>query len=178
MKSLNRSQQNLLKTFHLISAGIWMTGVIILMLMPLISKNITIGDELYMYDRIYHFIDINILTPAAVFTLITGLIFSVFTKWGFFKHGWLIYKWAITVVIILTGTFYLGPMVTNMLEVSNVQRISALGDPYYQTGLVIGFWASIINSILLIIAVVVSVYKPWKNISKSIQIKQGKNNEG
>ncbi len=146
-----------------------MTGVVTLMLMPFISKNITIGDELYMYDRIYLFIDMKILTPAAVFTLITGLIFSVFTKWGFFKHGWLIYKWTITICIIVAGTFYLGPMTTEMLNISDVKRIAALEDPYYQSGLITGLWASIINTTLLIIAVAVSVYKPWKNIYKSNQ---------
>lgn len=166
MKTLNHAQQKLLKSFHLISASIWMTGVVTLTLMPFVSKNITMGDELYMYDRIYHFIDMNILTPAAIFTLITGLIYSVFTKWGFFKHGWLIYKWITTLAIILTGTFYLGPMVTKMLEIVDIKRIAALEDPYYAAGLTIGSWASILNAILLITAVVVSVYKPWKNIKK------------
>lgn len=155
-----------------------MTGVIILTLMPFVSKNITSGDELYMYDRIYHFIDMMILTPAAILTLISGLIFSIFTKWGFFKHGWLIYKWAITIVIIVTGTIYLGPMVTEMLNISDIKRIAALEDPYYQSGLITGLWASITNTTLLIIAVAVSVYKPWRNIKKSVQIKKGHNNEG
>lgn len=167
MKPINRSQQNLLKVLHIISASVWLTGVVILALMPFISKKITLGDELYMYNLIYHFIDIKVLTPAAIFTLITGLIFSVFTKWGFFKHGWLIYKWGITAVIILTGTFYLGPMVTNMLSITDIKRIVSLKDPYYQMGTAVGLWASIVNTILLIIAVVVSVYKPWKNIKKS-----------
>jgi hypothetical protein len=45
MKTLNRSQQNLLKTFHLISVSMWMTCVVILTLMPFISRNINTGDE-------------------------------------------------------------------------------------------------------------------------------------
>jgi hypothetical protein len=130
-----------------------------------------------MYDCIYHFIDMKILTPAAVVTLITGLIYSIFTKWGFFKHGWLIYKWIITIAIIVTGTFYLGPMVSNMLDIVDIKRFAALEDPYYQSGLFTGMWASIINTTLLIIAVVVSVYKPWKNIRKSVLTKTGKSNE-
>ena len=166
MKPLSRSQQNLLKVLHIFSASVWLTGVVILAVLPFVSNNITSGDELYMYNVIYHFIDIKVLTPAAIFTLITGLIFSVFTKWGFFKHGWLIYKWVITAVIILTGTFYLGPMVTNMLSITDNQRIVSLEDPYYQMGTKIGLWASIVNTILLTIAVVVSVYKPWKNTKK------------
>jgi uncharacterized membrane protein len=166
MKTLNRSQQNFLKTIHLISASTWMTCIIVITLMPHIAKSITNGDELYMYNRIFHFIDMKMVTPAAVTTLITGLIYSIFTKWGFFKHGWLIYKWVITLGLILVGTFYLGPMVTNMLEISEIKRIAALEDPYYQYGLAVGSWVSILNTSLLIIAVIVSVYKPWKNVKK------------
>jgi uncharacterized membrane protein len=90
MKKLSVSQQKILKVIHLISMGIWLTGVIILTLLPIISRKITNGDELYMYNNIYHFIDMFILTPAAILTLITGIIYSVFTKWGFFRRGWII----------------------------------------------------------------------------------------
>lgn len=166
MKTLNRSQQNLLKTFHLIASSIWMVCVITMTLLPYIAKDITNGDELYMYNLIYHFIDIYIVTPAAIVTLITGLIYSIYTKWGFFKHGWLIYKWIVTFVVIIAGTFYLGPMVTEMLEITNIKRIEALNDPYYQYGVTVGIWSSIFITTSLIIAVVVSVYKPWKNIGK------------
>lgn len=166
MKKLNVSQQKLLKAIHLISVSVWMSSVIILMLLPVIAKKITLGDELYMYNIVYYFIDMFLLTPAAIVTLLTGLIYSVFTKWGFFRHGWIIYKWIITLLIIITGTFYLGPMVTIMLEIADIKRIAALQDQYYIQGEVVGLCAAIINSLLLIIAVFFSVYKPWKNIRK------------
>ena len=166
MKKLTVSQQKILKTIHLISVSLWLSSVVILMLLPIISRNITLGDELYMYNLAYHFIDMFILTPAAIFTLLTGLIYSLFTKWGFFRHGWIVYKWAATLLIIITGTFYLGPMVTKLLEITDVQRIAALQDQYYIQGEVVGLYAAIINSSLLVIAVFFSVYKPWKNIIK------------
>ncbi len=107
-----------------------------------------------------------VLTPAAVVTLLTGIVYSLFTKWGFFKHGWLVYKWIATEAIILTGTFYLGPMVTKMLAITDLQRLDALNDPYYMQGVTIGIWAAIINTILLLVAVFFSVYKPWKNMKR------------
>ena len=166
MKTLNQSQQKFLKTIHLISVSLWLSSVLTLALLPIISKKINSGDEVYMYNLAYHFIDMYILTPAAIFTLLTGLIYSIFTKWGFFRHGWIIYKWIVTLVIIITGTFYLGPMVTKLLEISDVKRIVALQDQYYMQGEIIGLYAAIINSALLIIAMFFSVYKPWKNIRK------------
>lgn len=168
MQKLTISHQKLLKSVHLIAVSIWLSSVITLMLLPIISKKLSSGDEVYMYNLAYHFIDMAILTPAAIITLITGLIYSLFTKWGFFRHGWLVYKWIVTLVIIITGTVYLGPMVTNLLEISDVKRIGALQDQYYLRGQLIGLLAAIINSSLLTIAVIFSVYKPWKNIRKQL----------
>ena len=119
-----------------------------------------------MYNVIYHFIDMFVLTPAAVATLLTGLIYSIFTKWGFIKHGWIVYKWIVTLLLVIVGTFYLGPMVTKLLGIADVKRFAALQDQYYRHGGYIGIWAGIINSSLLIIAVIFSVYKPWKNLIK------------
>lgn len=166
MKELTLSNQKFLKVIHLISTSIWFSSVITLMLLPIISKKITTGDEIYMYNLVYYFIDMFILTLAAILTLLTGLIYSLFTKWGFIRHGWILYKWVITLLIIIIGTFYLGPMVEKLLEISEVQRIEALQDQYYIRGEIIGIYAAIINSVLLFIAVFVSVYKPWKNIKK------------
>ena len=165
-KRMTVSQQKLLKVFHLLFAGIWFSCVILITLLPLISIKLTTGDELYMYNVIYHFIDMFVLTPAAVATLLTGLIYSIFTKWGFIKHGWIVYKWIVTLLLIIVGTFYLGPMVTKILGIADVKRFAALQDQYYQHGGYIGIWAGIINSSLLIIAVIFSVYKPWKNLIK------------
>ncbi len=166
MQKLTMSQQRLLKSIHLISVSLWLSSVVTLMLLPIISKKITLGDEIYMYNLAYHFIDMFILTPAAILTLLTGLIYSIFTKWGFFRHGWIIYKWIVTFVLIIAGTFYLGPMTTKLLEISDIKRIAALQDQFYIHGVVIGLYVSIINSLLLIIAMVFSVYKPWGNIKK------------
>jgi len=166
MKKLTISQQKPLKAIHLISVSLWLSSVVTLMLLPIVSKNITLGDELYMYNLAYHFIDMFILTPAAIITFLTGLIYSLFTKWGFFRHGWMIYKWFVTLLIIITGTFYLGPMVTKLLEISEVKRIAALQDQYYLQGEIVGQYAAIINSSLLVIAVFFSIFKPWKNFRK------------
>lgn len=93
MKKLSMSGQKLLKAVHLVAVGLWLSCVIVLLVMPVITRHIVTGEELYMYNSIYHFIDMYILTPAAIATLVTGTVYSLFTKWGFFKHGWLVYKW-------------------------------------------------------------------------------------
>lgn len=166
MKKMTASQQKLLKVFHLITAPLWLSSVIALALLPTISSSAVTGDEIYMYNLAYHFIDMFILTPAAVLTLITGLLYSLFTKWGFFKHGWIVYKWIVSLLIVITGTFYFGPMVAELLEIADIKRTAALKDRYYIQGHTVSLYAAIVNSSLLVVAVIVSVYKPWKNLGK------------
>lgn len=166
MKKLSASGQKFLKSIHLVAAGLWLSCVIVLLMMPVLSGDIVTGEELYMYNLIYHFIDMYILTPAAIATLLTGFVYSLFTRWGFFRHGWLIYKWIATLGIIVSGTFYLGPMVTKMLTIADLERLGALNDAYYVRGVTIGIWAALINAALLVCAVFFSVYKPWKNSRK------------
>jgi hypothetical protein len=160
------SGQKFLKAVHLVAVGLWLSCVIVLLVMPIIARQISTGEELYMYILIYHFIDMYILTPAAIATLLTGFVYSLFTKWGFLKHGWLVYKWLVTIAIIIVGTFYLGPMTTKMLAIADLERLAALQHEYYLQGATIGIWAAIINASLLIAAVFFSVYKPWKNIKR------------
>ncbi len=150
MKKLSISGQKFLKVVHILAAGLWLSCVIVLLVIPLVAKRIGTGEELYMYNLIYHFIDMSILTPAAIATLVTGFVYSLFTNWGFFKHGWLVYKWLVTVAIIISGTFYLGPMITKMLAIADLKRLGALQDEYYLQGATIGVWAAIINALLLI----------------------------
>jgi hypothetical protein len=166
MTKLAMSGQKFLKAVHLVAVGLWLSCVIVLLVIPVIARNILTGEELYMYNLLYHFIDMYILTPAAIATLLTGVVYSLFTKWGFFKHGWLVYKWLVTLAIIISGTFYLGPMVTKMLAIADLKRLAALQDAYYLQGVTIGIWTAIINTLLLLTAVFFSVYKPWKNIRK------------
>ncbi len=167
MYKMTQGQQKLLKGVHVLSSGLWLSCVIILALLPILSKGILSGDEIYMYNLMYHFIDMYILTPAAIMTLTTGFIYSMFTKWGFFQHGWLVYKWIVTLVIIISGTFYLGPMTSDLLQIADTKRVAALHDPYYVFGQSIGVIAAIINSLLLIVAVFLSIYKPWGKIEKA-----------
>ncbi|ACF46028.1 conserved hypothetical protein [Prosthecochloris aestuarii DSM 271] len=164
MKKMTPSQQKFLKFLHLVTAGLWLSCVFMLAMLPIIAMRLSSGDEIYLYNLVYHFIDMFILTPAAVLTLCTGLCYSLFTHWGFIRHGWLIYKWIVTLTIVVTGTVYLGPLVSDLLDIANTERIAALQNPYYIQGQTIGIAASILNTILLLAAVLVSVYKPWKNL--------------
>ncbi len=165
---ITTTQVKILKFIHILFAGIWLACVLLLLLLPLVVSSFSTNEEIYLFNKIYHFIDLAVLSPAAVITLITGLMYSTMTSWGFFKHGWLTYKWIITILIVGSGTFFLGPMVSNLLEISKTQGVLALENNYYIRGQIIGLSAAIINFLLLTIAVLVSVFKPKKSTTPAI----------
>ena len=55
---------------------------------------------------------------GAVGCLVTGFVYSIFTPWGFFRHGWITWKWVLTIAAILSGTFFLGVWEQAMLDMS------------------------------------------------------------
>ncbi len=164
--TLSVNQQKVLKIFHLLFASLWFASVVTMTSLTALVNGLDNGDQFYMLTRIYHFIDFKILTPAAIGTLLTGLTYSLLTKWGFFKHGWLVYKWILTVALILIGTFYLGPMTDKIVGLSSELRLVALSNELFLSKWNIALWAGWINGLLLLIAFVVSTLKPWKNIRK------------
>jgi uncharacterized membrane protein len=82
--------------------------------------------------------------PAAIGTLVTGVLLSLGTKWGLLQHYWVATKLALTVGVIATGVFLMDRLVQ--------QSISA---PTLLISL------SVAHVLMLGIATVISVYKPW-----------------
>ena len=132
------------------------------LLAVMIIANPQTGDEAYMYSRVIQIIDDYFVVGGAMGSLFTGLAYSIWTNWGFFKYKWIIVKWIMTILQILFGTFVLGPCVNSNVEIADKLRDAALTNPEYlqnaQTSLILGA----IQTTLLILYIIVSVQKPWK----------------
>jgi len=162
MKKLSSKGQKWLKSFHLLFVSAWIICGTVMLSFTFISSGLNNADHLYMLNYLTDFIDMKILVPAAMFTLLTGFLYSIFTNWGFFKYRWLIFKWIVTVAIIVIGTIFTGPWVKEMVELVKTDGMSALRNPRYifisRSQLAVG----ICMNITLIFALFVSVFKPWK----------------
>ena len=166
MKQLSLTQKKWLKSVHLIAAGVWITTGLVMFLVQFLSDDVQSGDQLYLMNKIIHFIDMKILVPSAILCLLTGWMYSQFTKWGYFKHGWLIFKWFITVAIIVLGTIYSDPWISKMVDISGEVGMDALSNSDYQ-------WYDKSQNIMgacmtstLIITIFISVFKPSKSKKK------------
>ena len=121
MKKLGLKGKSWLKGFHIFFACAWVGAGISMLLLSLLDGHIQNGDELYAVNDSIQLLDYYIIIPAALGSLITGLLISLFTNWGFFKFNWVIFKWVATVAQIIFGTFWLGPWTDGATAIADLE---------------------------------------------------------
>jgi len=164
MKKLNAGQTRILKIIHLMFFISWIGGGTGLIFLMFIAQP-AVPDDIYMKFRSMQVIDDYIIIPGALGSLATGLVYSLWTNWGFFRHRWLTVKWILTIAQILFGTFALGPWLNGNVDIAMKVRGAALSDPVFLDNIShIELWGTI-QVLFLIFMMVISVIKPWKKRS-------------
>jgi len=158
---LGAKGQKWLKIVHLFFVCIWVAPGITLVAMQL-AMSAHSGGMLHGIDVSMKFVDDFLIIPGALGCLFTGLLYSLLTNWGFFRHGWITLKWIITVGGVLFGTFFLGPWLNAMPPISLELGLEALQDPGYMHNKAMNSIWGPVQVATLLLAVVVSVLKPWK----------------
>ncbi len=165
MKKLGGIGLRWLKIIHLFFVATWVGGGISLMLIFFAARP-SGGDELYGINMSMKLIDDFIIIPGANGCLLTGLIYGIWSNWGFFKHNWLTVKWVMTVAQIIFGTFWLGPWLNGNAAIAAAERASALANPVYIHNHAMNAFWGVAQVSLLVVMVAVSVLKPWKSAKK------------
>lgn len=166
MIKLNAKGLKALKVIHLFCAILWVGGAIgMMVLVKVVSPS---GEhEMYMYALALKTIDDYLIIPGANGCVITGLIYGLFTNWGFFKHRWIVVKWAFTLFMMASGTFLMGPCVNgNVYSPDKLSDYMTNTAPYWDNLSQIVFWGAIQVTCLFFV-IVISVYKPWKPLKKN-----------
>jgi hypothetical protein len=162
MRKLNAKETAWLKIFHLLFVSAWIGGQMSLILIQNIKYQLALPEHQYGILAAVKAIDDTVIVGGAVGCLLTGLAYSLMTNWGFFKFRWITVKWTSTVLLILFGTFFLGPWLNEMAAISANEYALALMNPKYlydeKMNMIWGTAQFGINIVLVII----SVLKPWK----------------
>lgn len=161
MKNYDAKGQRYLKAIHIIFVSNWIGSAVILSSMQFylyLHQDIEFSSVLKMLV----FIDDFILIPSATGTFLTGLLFSLKTKWGFVVHRWIIVKWLIAFLGIIFGMICLGPWLNSMCEIAEQSSLNAFNDDIFVTNnwklMVFGTF----QTLTLFFAAAISVIKPWK----------------
>lgn len=167
MKQLTVKQKKWLKSIHIIAGGVWITTGMVMFFIHFMGNDLKSGDQLHLLNKIIYYIDMRILVPSAILCLITGWMYSQLTQWGYFKHGWLIFKWVITVLIIVLGTIFSEPWIAKTVEISGELGLEAMNNPEYQRYMNSHVIMGVCMTGTLIITVFISIFKPKKSKKKN-----------
>lgn len=161
MKKLGVNGQKWLKSIHIFFACLWIGGSLglILMMIFLHPEN---GMQLYGIHLSMESVDYLIIAPGGIGSLLTGLVYSIFTNWGWFKHKWIIVKWCINLYGAILGTFWLGPWLNKMVEMVRLEGLAALTDIAYLHARTLSLSFGSFQFFTIIFALYLSVHKPWK----------------
>lgn len=109
-----------------------------------------------------------VLVPCSVAALSTGLLQSLATEWGLFRHYWIVAKLFLTVI----GTVIL------LSHMPTVSRVSAAAQQAAASGVEIGAFPVplVVHAagglVVLLTATVLSIYKPWGRTSHGRKLSQ------
>jgi hypothetical protein len=99
----------------------------------------------------------NVIVPLALATVVTGLVQSLGTEWGLFRHYWIAVKFVMTVVAVLI-------LLRHMPNVSRIARLAAetsfSADVFAKERIALIIHAAG-GLLVLLAATVLSVFKPW-----------------
>jgi len=93
------------------------------------------------------------IVPLALASLLTGLVMSLGTKWGLFRHYWVLIKLLLTIL-------------ATIVLLLNMQTVSFLADIATKTGSadLSGLWGELLHAggglLVLLVTMILSVYKP------------------
>lgn len=164
MYRFSSNGQKWLKTFHIVFACAWIGGAFSLLALHALRADAENHGMLVGINMSFHQVDMYVVVLiGALGCTLTGLFYSLFTPWGFSRHGWVLAKWAATLLCVLSGTFLLGPWEEGMLAISRDKGLESLTDELY-TAMRGGIaWMAPMQTALHLFMVAISVFKPWSN---------------
>ena len=151
----------LLLTTHIIVSVGWLGVVVAKLLLGLIAATTNSPDAALLLFAAAERLNIA-FPPLAIGTLATGVLLSLGTKWGLIQHYWVATKLLLTIGVIVTAV-QVGSRLARRVSAAPVEQ-AAPGDTLLDlvalpVRLLLAL--SAVHLLLLGVATVLSVYKPW-----------------
>jgi hypothetical protein len=152
-----------LRLFHILTTSIWFGGVACIGVLTWICFFGLNQQEFLTVAPVSGLLFDKIILPVALITLAQGIIYSIFTNWGFIKHKWILIKWlGLILLVICTGT---GSIDNMELVIEKVQTQGFVGG-YSDGGIVLMFFLA--QVVIMAIMIALSVFKPFGKKEKSL----------
>lgn len=161
MKTLGPAGMKWLKIAHILLAALFFGGI-----MSSLALNFAVNLAAYheTFDFYRHTVIISdyIIRICAVGTLLIGLLYGIFTKWGFFKHRWIAVKWVLFIIQTFIGIFIVDQLMEANMAMLEAGKASALKSPVFMHNHTLRQYAAIVQIAITVFIICISVLKPWK----------------
>ncbi|MGH3714923.1 MAG: DUF2269 domain-containing protein [Micromonosporaceae bacterium] len=161
MSGLSRGWRKALLTVHVTVSVAWIGVDLVLLALAtagLVSQDADLLRAGYVAMGL---LADTVVVPVAMATLVTGVVLSLGTPWGLVKYRWVLVKFVITMVMATAMVFALRPALNaaaaRALDVP-LARLPELGVGSPGIDVLV---APSVAMALLLIATVLSVFKPW-----------------
>ena len=94
--------------------------------------------------------------------MITGIIYGIWTRWGFFKFKWIYAKWVVMIIQMILGAAFLGQSVGSNVNALKTLGLATLNDQGFIINQNVIQVLGIVQSVLLITLIGISIFKPGK----------------
>ena len=157
VRRVSRPVHKLLLAAHVVVSGTWL-GIafakIVLGVAAVTSNVPDASGPLYLAMEA-----VNVaFPPAAIATLVTGVLLSMGTKWGLLQYYWVATKLVLTVGVVVTGIALVDRLIQRSVSAPSAGDGTILGVASAPAALLISL--SVAHVLMLGVATVLSVYKP------------------
>jgi hypothetical protein len=142
-------------TIHITSSVGWFGAVIAYLSLAIVTRT---SQDVQMVRAAYFALEpitMYVLVPLSFASLLTGLIMSLGTQWGLYRHYWVLFKLLLTIlstVVLLGFTQTMRRMVAVASDpTTSITELSAMGA---------GIEHAVGALVVLLVITILSVYKP------------------
>lgn len=176
---LSLKGKKILLSVHIFLISIWLGTALVIQVLLLLKPHCFGIHQIAIIDKVIFLLFDQIIMNISIAVAISGLIFSIFTTWGFVKFYWIITKWLILILLAIIIIFLASPVVNGMAALSDTLREQVTTSAHYlsyqkSTDLYI-----IVQLIFLTTVIFISVIKPWgprktkKHVNRKFTVSSG-----
>lgn len=161
ISKLSITQRRWLLSVHLLFSAIMFGEAVAFLILSITAANASDEDVLKACYTGMHVLAKTSVRASTIGALVTGVLLSLMTKWGLFKHYWIIAKEGLMIVSILAGFVGMEILTYKAVTLTSAEGLNALNDPVFTVNSG-QLWIGIILQILSVGGMfVISVFKPW-----------------
>ena len=143
-------------TAHITASVGWFGAVAAFLALALAGLRSSDPDMVRAADRAMDVTAQVLILPLCVASLVTGLIQSLGSTWGLFRHYWIVFKLVLTIASTLILLLHMSP-IAQLGRLAAAGRIAGEAERAIRVQLAVDAGAALV---VLLVCTILSVYKP------------------